>query len=187
MRTHGTIIRWNSERGFGFVRPAGKDDEVFVHISEFGRGEPPQIGELISFEVIDHQGKPRAVNVQRTGASNKARQRGDARHARKPRREGLLRRGLGVAALVAIAVALLGPRLGLVGGPPAFAPDPISATAAAAPVRTDASSTAYRCDGRAHCSQMSSCAEATWVLRNCPNTQMDGDGDGVPCETQWCR
>lgn len=44
----------------------------------------------------------------------------------------------------------------------------------------------YRCDGRTRCSQMNSCAEATFFLRNCPGTQMDGDNDGVPCEQQWC-
>ncbi|EPF21158.1 MAG: excalibur calcium-binding domain-containing protein [Microcystis aeruginosa Ma_MB_F_20061100_S19] len=44
----------------------------------------------------------------------------------------------------------------------------------------------FRCDGRTHCSQMTSCAEATFFLRNCPNVKMDGDGDGVPCESQWC-
>lgn len=43
-----------------------------------------------------------------------------------------------------------------------------------------------RCDGRAYCSQMSSCAEATWFLKNCPGVKMDGDRDGVPCELQWC-
>lgn len=45
----------------------------------------------------------------------------------------------------------------------------------------------FRCDGRTHCSQMTSCAEATYFIRNCPNTKMDGDNDGVPCEMQWCR
>lgn len=45
----------------------------------------------------------------------------------------------------------------------------------------------FRCDGRIHCSQMTSCAEATWFLRNCPGTKMDGNRDGVPCEQQWCR
>ena len=45
---------------------------------------------------------------------------------------------------------------------------------------------AFRCDGRTHCSQMGSCAEATFFLRNCPGVQMDGDNDGVPCEQQWC-
>lgn len=44
----------------------------------------------------------------------------------------------------------------------------------------------YRCDGRTHCSQMTSCAEATYFLRNCPGVKMDGNNDGVPCEQQWC-
>jgi micrococcal nuclease len=43
-----------------------------------------------------------------------------------------------------------------------------------------------RCDGRKRCSQMRSCEEATWFLKNCPGMEMDGDGDGVPCERQWC-
>ncbi len=45
----------------------------------------------------------------------------------------------------------------------------------------------FRCDGRTHCSQMTSCEEATFVLRNCPGVKMDGNNDGVPCEKQWCR
>lgn len=45
----------------------------------------------------------------------------------------------------------------------------------------------YRCDGRQHCSQMSSYDEAVFFLRNCPNTKMDGDGDGIPCERQFGR
>lgn len=45
----------------------------------------------------------------------------------------------------------------------------------------------YRCDGRTHCSQMRSCDEATFFLRNCPGVKMDGNNDGVPCEQQWCR
>jgi endonuclease YncB( thermonuclease family) len=63
---------------------------------------------------------------------------------------------------------------------PAAAPpgaEPAAAPVAAAPVR---------CDGRTRCTQMRSCAEATWFLRNCPGVEMDGDHDGVPCERQWC-
>lgn len=44
----------------------------------------------------------------------------------------------------------------------------------------------FSCDGRQHCSEMRSCADAMWVLRNCPNTKVDGDNDGIPCERQWC-
>ena len=42
----------------------------------------------------------------------------------------------------------------------------------------------FVCDGRQHCSQMRSCDEARFFIRNCPNTKMDGDGDGKPCEQQ---
>ena len=45
----------------------------------------------------------------------------------------------------------------------------------------------FSCDGRQHCSQMTSCAEATYFIQHCPNTQMDGNNDGVPCEQQWCH
>lgn len=40
----------------------------------------------------------------------------------------------------------------------------------------------FICDGRQHCSQMRSRAEAEFFIRNCPNTKMDGDRDGIPCE-----
>jgi len=45
----------------------------------------------------------------------------------------------------------------------------------------------FRCDGRTHCSQMSSCSEARYFLANCPGVKMDGDRDGIPCEDQHCR
>ncbi|MDF9387606.1 excalibur calcium-binding domain-containing protein [Vibrio sp. 1151_11] len=40
----------------------------------------------------------------------------------------------------------------------------------------------FSCDGRQHCSQMTSRAEAVYFIQNCPNTKMDGDYDGIPCE-----
>lgn len=44
----------------------------------------------------------------------------------------------------------------------------------------------YTCSGKIYCSEMTSCAEAKFYLRNCPGIKMDGDNDGVPCEKQWC-
>ena len=72
--------------------------------------------------------------------------------------------------------------------PAAVATPPATVATPAAPVTTPAarSPAVYRCDGRRYCSQMTSCEEATWFLRHCPGTEMDGDGDGVPCERQWC-
>jgi hypothetical protein len=51
---------------------------------------------------------------------------------------------------------------------------------------SEAVSAKFTCDGRTMCSQMTSCEEATYFLKNCPGTKMDGDGDGVPCERQFC-
>ncbi|MCK6421925.1 MAG: excalibur calcium-binding domain-containing protein [Aquabacterium sp.] len=33
---------------------------------------------------------------------------------------------------------------------------------------------------------MRSCDEAKFFLAHCPGVKMDGDRDGVPCESQWC-
>lgn len=53
--------------------------------------------------------------------------------------------------------------------------------------RPAAVSASFKCDSRTRCSQMTSCAEATYFLKNCPGVKMDGNNDGVPCEQQWCR
>ena len=52
--------------------------------------------------------------------------------------------------------------------------------------KSNSNSSKYTCDGRTYCSQMTSCEEATYFINHCPNTKMDGDGDGVPCWRQWC-
>ncbi|MEZ5671763.1 MAG: excalibur calcium-binding domain-containing protein [Thiotrichaceae bacterium] len=69
--------------------------------------------------------------------------------------------------------------------PPHAQPVPISPPK---PVTAPAAATSnYRCAGKTHCSHMSSCEEATFYLRNCPGVKIDGDGNGIPCEKQWCR
>jgi len=53
--------------------------------------------------------------------------------------------------------------------------------------RTYQPTTTFTCDGRKYCSQMTSCEEATYFLKHCPDPRMDGNNDGVPCEKQWCN
>lgn len=65
------------------------------------------------------------------------------------------------------------------------APVPLASPGESSPPAPTASNT-HRCDGRKHCSQMSSCAEAKFFLSHCPGVKMDGDNDGIPCEDQWC-
>ena len=44
----------------------------------------------------------------------------------------------------------------------------------------------FTCEGKTRCREMRSCAEATFYLAHCPGVKIDGDNDGVPCESQWC-
>lgn len=59
MRTQGTLVKWNDDRGFGFARTRESGVEVFVHISEFPRsGRRPQMGDPLSFEIrTGHDGR----------------------------------------------------------------------------------------------------------------------------------
>jgi hypothetical protein len=63
---------------------------------------------------------------------------------------------------------------------------PVTAEALANLPRQSAAGNEFACDGRVYCSQMTSCEEAKFFLAHCPGTKMDGDGDGVPCEKQFC-
>lgn len=45
------------------------------------------------------------------------------------------------------------------------------------------SSGKYTCSGKTVCGQMNSCAEAYFYLKSCGVKRLDGDKDGVPCES----
>ncbi len=64
-----------------------------------------------------------------------------------------------------------------------------SAKAAPASASTPAATTAssgFACSGKRYCREMSSCEEAKFYLTQCGVGSLDGDKDGVPCET-LCR
>ncbi len=48
------------------------------------------------------------------------------------------------------------------------------------------SNLSFQCGSKTTCRQMQSCAEARYYLINCGLTRLDGDKDGVPCES-LCR
>jgi cold shock CspA family protein len=207
MRTHGTLTKWNDDRGFGFITPAKGPPDIFVHISEFPReGGRPTVNELISFEVVPGpDGKQRAVRVMRPGQKSA---RPPAMRARQQAQSRWLSRALTLIILAGLgaygysrytqrvaeeevarpekAVHLASPLV--VPVPPETAqPSPPEDRAIPAVPRLALPASPYSCDGRTMCSQMRSCAEATYFIRHCPNTQMDGDDDGRPCESQWCN
>ncbi|MDC8785424.1 cold-shock protein [Roseateles koreensis] len=67
MRFEGTLTEWNYERGFGAIAPSQGGQNLFVHVSAFpSAGEPPSLGELLSFELaLDARGHKRVMHVQR--------------------------------------------------------------------------------------------------------------------------
>jgi len=176
MRFDGTLTQWNDDRGFGFVTPDIGDGELFAHISAFPKGGArPMIGERVSFEVAaDPAGKKKALNIVYL---ERAAQRSAARPARPPAARSS-RSGL-IGAILVIAI--------VIGGYYQY-----RARSQAVPLQTVAEPSAeappsrFSCDGRTHCSQMTSCAEAKYFLSHCPDVKMDGNHDGVPCEQQWC-
>src|SRR5690606_31416527 len=61
-----------------------------------------------------------------------------------------------------------------------------SGTAGRSAVGGSAGGSSYSCSTPKTCGQMSSCAEAQFHLNECGNGRLDGDKDGVPCES-LCR
>lgn len=177
MRIEGTLTKWNDGRGFGFISPDQGGSEIFVHISAFPKdGRRPTVGERLTFEVeVDSNGKKRAKYLlcPDRPVVHKTQKPISHRRDEKPSFLGRI-----IPLLIVMGLAFYGyseysrrvsPQVEPVAQPRAKDPTP-----------------AFRCDGRTHCSEMNSCAEATFFLKNCPNVQMDGNRDGVPCEQQWC-
>ena len=178
MRIDGSLAKWNDDRGFGFIVPAQGGSEIFVHVSTFPRdGQRPTVGERFSFEIeTDKTGKKRAVNLV---CLDRQVQQATRQHPPRYRRE---KRGVfGRFVQLAVVVALI------TYGYAEYSRRAAPRSAVAAQPIEQTTSAVFQCDGRTHCSQMTSCAEATYFLKNCPDVKMDGDYDGVPCEQQWCE
>lgn len=69
---HGTLIQWNDDRGFGFIKPDLENSQVFVHIKSFGPiARRPAIGDRIWFDsMIGEQGKRKATVARITEGSS---------------------------------------------------------------------------------------------------------------------
>lgn len=189
MRYQGRLKKWNAERGYGFIVASDSGQDIFVHITAFPRdGRVPMQGDELTFEVEpDGKGKKHAVRVQRVGAAQAAAAhtfRPSVRSLSRAPRKSSLAGKLGVLVLLAV-VGWYGysryesrvAQIKAVDASPA--PAALFEPAQSAP-------SAFNCDGRKRCSQMTSCTEAKLFLKNCPGMEMDGDNDGVPCEEQWC-
>lgn len=182
MKMHGKLIKWKDDRGFGFILCEHNQQEVFVHISSFPANTPrPKVGELLGFEIeTTTDGKTRAVNIRRAASVNSETQAAKIKLSKTPGKTTK-----SISALIALLV--LGLIVMSIAQKFTSSPAPTQQlTPSNIQSVPEVNATQFSCDGRTHCSEMSSCAEAKYFLKNCPNTKMDGNNDGVPCEQQWC-
>lgn len=60
----GTVKWFNTEKGFGFIKPADGDNDLFVHHSETN-GVILNEGDTVEYEVGQGRKGPCAVNVKK--------------------------------------------------------------------------------------------------------------------------
>jgi CspA family cold shock protein len=62
----GTVKFFNTQKGYGFIRPDNGGPDVFVHISAVQRAGLQSVaeGQKLSYEVVTERGKSAASNLQ---------------------------------------------------------------------------------------------------------------------------
>lgn len=174
MRLLGKVIEWNDERGFGFIIQNGTTERTFLHVSALRKTKGrPLLGSLVTYEIRrDDKGRLQAVAAELVGS--------------KPARQGSSG-GLS-SAIVGLVLLLM---LGYVAYVRFSNRDStISASVYKIVSARDAlrPHPEFQCiPEKNSCSKMASCAEALFHQERCKVPDIDGDGDGIPCEQQWCN
>jgi cold shock protein len=62
----GTVKWFNPTKGYGFIRPATGDNDVFVHISAVERAGLGTLneGQAVEYELVSNRGKTSAENLK---------------------------------------------------------------------------------------------------------------------------
>lgn len=61
-------LKWfNPNKGYGFITPDDGGNDVFLHISELETSniETLDEGETLNYELGDHNGKTKAINIKK--------------------------------------------------------------------------------------------------------------------------
>lgn len=191
----GKLVRWIDEKGFGFIKPENGGNDVFIHISSLKSSRKPIIGDTIFYEInIDANGKPKAINAIIEGVSQsltltpistqtkptpppRQANRGKSYGSKANKRKQTLNL-LPIVIIIGIAALMYYKA----------SKDSVSLVSNNVPELDNLplkQASQFQCQGKIHCSEMSSYDEAVFYLQNCPGTKMDGDGDGEPCERQF--
>eukprot|EP00434_Breviolum_minutum_P035687 symbB.v1.2.031598.t1/scaffold3686.1/size52022/3 len=71
----GVLVRWNSEKGFGFIQPQDNSEDVFCHVSDLqdGEGSVMEGDHVLYTEKWDNRkGKYRAAEVELSAPGEQA-------------------------------------------------------------------------------------------------------------------
>ena len=195
----GLLKAWNNEKGFGFIKSDTLAHDTFIHISALKHmSRKPKVGDTIYFEVATQpDGKTKAVNCRIEGvAALKVTPKKSNHH--RVAKSNFTDSFLGKVASISI-IAVLGfiavnkyshykSNEQFNNNTPVITNADLATFDEQYPkivipkVVIPKNKQNFTCDGRQHCSQMTSRAEAIFFINNCPNTKMDGDRDGDPCE-----
>jgi cold shock CspA family protein len=173
----GQLKSWNEGKGFGFIQSDSLERDIFVHISSLkSMSRKPIVGDIIYFDVeIKSDGKTCAINCGIEGV--RVIKNNSNKH--QPKKKTSL-----LSNVISVTIVLL---IGFFGYQQLMTSTSENSNYLSPSVNADPKSAEkiysnYSCDGRQHCSQMTSRQEAEYFIKHCPDTKMDGDHDGIPCE-----
>lgn len=58
----GTLRYFNRSRGYGFIKPDGPENRIFVHVSDME--DRLRVGDEVQFKVEDNEKGPKAIEVE---------------------------------------------------------------------------------------------------------------------------
>lgn len=68
-RYEGKLVRWNEEKGFGFIQSGNREKDIFLHISALkNMSRRPVVGDIIFYRLhVEKDGKLKAVDAKIQG------------------------------------------------------------------------------------------------------------------------
>jgi cold shock CspA family protein len=63
---YGKVATFKPEKGYGFLRRADGEDDIFFHVSDF-EGIEPSIGQTVEFTIGQRRGRPIARDIRLIG------------------------------------------------------------------------------------------------------------------------
>lgn len=198
MLHQGKLKGWDPVKGSGFIQQDKAGPDIRIGSGGFRKKpEKLQNGDSIFFQIeVDPQGKPKAVFAYKAGQHFTPATALKRPASSTPAFQQLL------SGMIALAIfGWLGYQsVQLFNAQTAFPvhtsteypenfeqqkDDRVLESPVWPPIQAQ-QSVQFQCEGKQYCSEMNSCDEAEFYLKNCPNVLIDGNKDGVPCERQHC-